>query len=141
MEELLLGKTKCEKRILTYGTFDYLHIGHINILKKAKALGGYLIVGLSTDNFNEKKNKNSHSQFIERKEILESIRYVDQVISEESWEQKTNDIKKYDIDTFVMGDDWVGEFDFLKDYCEVIYLPRTKNISSTIVKHGLADSI
>tara|TARA_B110000879_G_C10959300_1_gene426912 strand:- start:260 stop:529 length:270 start_codon:yes stop_codon:yes gene_type:complete len=88
-----------------------------------------------------KKNKNSHSQCRERKEILESIRYVDQVISEESWEQKTNDIKKYDIDTFVMGDDWVGEFDFLKDYCEVIYLPRTKNISSTIVKHGLADSI
>lgn len=129
------------KRVLTYGTFDYLHIGHINILKRAKLLGDYLVVGLSTEAFNRKKHKQSHSSYQERKEILEAIRYVDLVIPEDDWEQKVDDVKKHDIDIFVMGDDWSGEFDFLKAYCEVVYLPRTENISSTIVKHGLADDI
>src|SRR5690606_28616266 len=116
------------KRVLTYGTFDYLHIGHINLLRRARALGDYLVVGLSTDEFNLKKHKQSHSSFEERKAILEAIRYVDLVIPEVTWEQKIDDVKRLDIDIFVMGDGWKGEFDFLSEYCEVIYLPRTQNI-------------
>ncbi|MBQ3060685.1 MAG: glycerol-3-phosphate cytidylyltransferase [Desulfovibrio sp.] len=119
------------KRILTYGTFDVLHYGHINLLKRAKALGDYLIVGLSTDNFNNIKNKKSYYSFYQRKLILESIRYVDLVIPEESWEQKIHDIKFYKADIFVMGDDWEGKFDFLSKQCDIIYLPRTPEISST----------
>lgn len=122
------------KRIMTYGTFDLLHYGHINILKRAKSLGDYLIVGLSSDEFNELKGKKSVMSYEERKEILESIRYVDKVIKESSWEQKVDDIIKYNIDVFVIGDDWEGKFDFLKEYCEVVYLPRTKSISTTLLK-------
>ena len=118
----------------TTGVFDMFHIGHLNILKRAKSLGDYLIVGLSSDEFNELKGKKSVMSYEERKEILESIRYVDKVIKESSWEQKVDDIIKYNIDVFVIGDDWEGKFDFLKEYCEVVYLPRTKSISTTLLK-------
>ena len=128
-------------RVLTYGTFDYLHIGHINILRRAKKLGDYLVVGLSTDEFNRSKNKHSHSCFEDRKAIVKSICYVDLVIPEITWEQKVDDIKKYNIDIFVMGDDWEGKFDFLRNHCEVIYLPRTENISSTLIKNGLSAAL
>ena len=129
------------KRSITYGTFDLLHYGHINLLKHAKALGDYLIVGLSTEEFNILKHKSSHFPYAERKLILEAIRYVDEVIPEENWEQKISDIKKYKIDIFVMGDDWKGEFDFLKEFCEVIYLPRTEGISSTKIKRDLFEKM
>lgn len=125
------------KRILTYGTYDFLHIGHINILKRAKSLGDYLLVGLSTDEFNMAKKKSSHSSFSERKEILESIKYVDEVFAEKSWDQKIRDVQKYNIDIFIMGDDWSGEFDFLMEFCQVLYLPRTKGVSTSIIKNNL----
>lgn len=126
------------KRVLTYGTFDLLHYGHINLVRRAKDLGDYLIVGLSTDEFNALKGKESYFKFEERKMLLESIRYVDLVISENNWEQKIEDIIKYEIDVFVMGDDWEGKFDFLKEYCEVVYLPRTEDISTTQIKSELS---
>ena len=126
------------KKIITYGTFDLLHYGHINLLKRAKQMGDYLIVCLSTDEFNKNsKNKECYFSYEIRKQVLESIRYVDLVIPENNWNQKINDIKEFGIDTFVMGDDWKGKFDFLKDYCEVIYLPRTKEISTTKIKKDL----
>ncbi len=128
------------KRVITYGTFDLLHYGHINILRRAKALGDYLIVGLSTDEFNsEKKNKKTYFNYEQRKTLLESLRYVDLVIPETDWAQKIEDVKLYKIDTFVIGDDWKGKFDFLKDYCEVVYLPRTPEISTTQIKADLSD--
>ncbi len=127
------------KRIITYGTFDLFHIGHLRLLKRAKELGDYLIVGVSTDEFNKLKGKRSVFSFEDRKEIIESLRFVDKVIAEENWEQKIEDVKKYNVNIFVMGDDWKGKFDFLKKYCEVIYLPRTENISSTILKDRLKD--
>ncbi|MCP9226745.1 glycerol-3-phosphate cytidylyltransferase [Bacillus mycoides] len=126
------------KRVLTYGTFDLLHYGHINLVRRAKDLGDYLIVGISTDEFNALKGKESYFKFEERKMLLESIRYVDLVISENTWEQKIEDIIKYEIDVFVMGDDWEGKFDFLKEYCEVVYLPRTEDISTTQIKSELS---
>ena len=126
------------KRVITYGTFDLLHYGHINILRRAKELGNYLVVALSTDEFNAiYKNKKCYFSYEKRKQLLESVRYVDLVIPEESWEQKISDIQLYKIDTFVMGDDWCGQFDFLKDYCEVVYLPRTPEISTTKIKSDL----
>ena len=125
------------KKVITYGTFDLLHYGHINLLKRAKALGDYLIVALSSDKFNVIKGKRSFFNFEERKTILESIKYVDEVIMEDAWEQKITDIKKYNIDIFVIGNDWEGKFDFLKDYCEVVYLPRTPDISTTQIKKYL----
>lgn len=125
------------KRVLTYGTFDLLHIGHINLLKRAKDLGDYLIVGLSTDYFNDVKKKKAYYSYENRKTILESIKYVDEVIPERNWNQKVQDVKHYNIDLFVMGDDWKGEFDFLKEYCEVIYLPRTLGVSSSKIKMDL----
>lgn len=127
------------KRIITYGTFDLLHYGHINLLKRAKALGDYLIVGLSTSEFNLKeKHKQCYFSYEQRKSLLEAIRYVDLVIPEESWEQKIEDIHQYHVDTFVIGDDWTGKFDFLrKEGCDVVYLPRTPEISTTIIKHDL----
>ena len=120
------------KRIITYGTFDLLHYGHINLLRRAKMLGDYLVVALSTDDFNRRsKNKICVQTYEERKMILESLRFVDLVIPEENWEQKKNDIRLYHIDVFCMGGDWTGKFDFLKEYCQVIYLPRTEGISTT----------
>lgn len=128
------------KRIITYGTFDLLHYGHINLLRRAKALGDYLIVALSTDEFNMiEKSKKSYFSYEVRKQLLEAIRYVDLVIPENNWKQKKQDIKEYHIDTFVMGDDWKGKFDFLKDFCEVVYLPRTPEISTTIIKNDLKE--
>ncbi|PFR92336.1 glycerol-3-phosphate cytidylyltransferase [Priestia megaterium] len=126
------------KKIITYGTFDLLHYGHVNILERAKELGDYLVVGLSTDEFNNLKNKSSFFPYEHRKRILESIKFVDEVIGEQNWEQKIKDILKHDIDTFVMGDDWKGKFDYLSDYCKVVYLPRTQGISSTLIKEHLA---
>ena len=127
------------KRVLTYGTFDLLHYGHINLLKRAKALGDYLIVALSTDDFNEVKGKKAYHNYETRKKMLEAVRYVDLVIPEESWEQKIDDVKKYQVDIVVMGSDWAGssKFDYLKDYCEVVYLPRTEGISTTKIKEEL----
>lgn len=125
------------KKVITYGTFDLLHYGHINIFKRARELGDYLIVAISTDEFNKLKSKKSYFSYEERKLMVEAIRYVDEVIPENTWEQKVDDVKKYNIDTFVMGDDWKGKFDFLKDYCEVVYLPRTEGISSTQIKSEL----
>ena len=126
------------KRVITYGTFDLLHYGHINLLKRAKELGDYLIVVVSTDEFNWKeKHKKCYFTYEERKKLVESIRYVDLVIPETSWEQKNTDVLEYHIDTFVMGDDWKGKFDFLKDKCDVVYLPRTPEISTTKIKNDL----
>jgi glycerol-3-phosphate cytidylyltransferase len=125
------------KKVITYGTFDLLHWGHINILKRARELGDHLTVALSTDQFNAVKNKKTYHSYENRKVILESIRYVDQVIPETNWDQKIDDVIKHDIDLFVMGDDWKGEFDFLKEYCEVVYLPRTVGISTTKIKNDL----
>ena len=126
------------KRIITYGTFDLLHYGHINLLRRAKELGDYLIVAISTDDFNwNMKNKKCYFSYEQRKQMVEAIRYVDLVIPEESWEQKREDVKKYQIDTFVMGDDWEGKFDFLSDICEVVYLLRTPEISTTQIKKEL----
>lgn len=128
------------KRILTYGTFDLLHYGHFNILKNCKKLGDQLIVGVSSDEFNALKGKTSVMTFEERKEFLDNIKYVDKVIKEENWEQKVNDILKYRIDVLVMGDDWKGQFDHLKEYCDVVYLPRTECISTTEIKKLLANN-
>jgi glycerol-3-phosphate cytidylyltransferase len=131
--------TENKKRIvITYGTFDMFHIGHLNLLKRAKALGDYLIVGVSTDKFNEQKGKKTLIPFEQRAEIVKSIKYVDLVIPEESWEQKVRDIQKYNVDTFIIGEDWKGKFDYLKEYCEVHYLPRTKGISTTQLKRSLS---
>src|SRR5574344_655403 len=107
------------KRVITYGTFDVLHYGHIRLLKRAKELGDYLIVVLSSDEFNKIKNKESYYTYEQRKMILEAVRYVDLVVPEYNWEQKRDDVVKYQADIFVMGDDWKGKFDFLKDLCEV----------------------
>lgn len=125
------------RRILTYGTFDLLHIGHINLLKRARALGDYLIVGLSTDEFNTMKEKKSYHSFEERKKLLEAVRYVDLVIPESNWEQKVSDVSNYKVDLFVMGDDWTGKFDFLKAHCDVEYLSRTEGISTTKIRKDL----
>lgn len=123
------------KKVITYGTFDLLHYGHINLLKRAKELGDYLIVCLSTDEFNSQKGKKSFFSYEERKMILESIKYVDEIVPEENWEQKKTDVIKYGVDVFVIGDDWQGKFDYLKDQgVDVVYLPRTPEISSTEVK-------
>ena len=126
------------KKIITYGTYDLLHYGHVNLLQRAKALGDYLIVALSTDEFNwDEKQKKCYFPYNERKRLLESIRYVDLVIPENSWDQKVSDVQEFKVDTFVMGDDWEGKFDFLKEYCDVVYLPRTPEISTTQIKQDL----
>lgn len=122
------------KRVLTYGTYDMLHIGHIHLLRRAKELGDHLIVGISTDEFNQLKDKTSFHPYQDRKMIVESIKYVNEVIPETNWDQKISDIQNYHVDIFVMGDDWEGKFDFLKEYCEVIYLPRTEWVSTTLLK-------
>lgn len=125
------------KKVITYGTFDLLHYGHIQLLKRAKERGDYLIVAVSTDEFNNIKGKKAYFKFEKRKEMVEAIRYVDEVIEEKSWNQKIEDIKKYNIDEFVMGDDWTGKFDYLKEFCKVTYLSRTKEISTTKIKGDL----
>ncbi|MEB6570553.1 glycerol-3-phosphate cytidylyltransferase [Staphylococcus auricularis] len=125
------------KRVITYGTYDLLHYGHIELLRRAREMGDYLVVALSTDEFNRIKNKKSYYNYEQRKMMLESIRYVDLVIPESNWDQKSQDVETYDIDIFVMGHDWEGEFDFLKDQCEVIYLNRTEGISTTQIKREL----
>jgi len=128
------------KRVITYGTFDLLHYGHINLLRRAKEHGDYLIVGLSTDDFNRQKGKESYFSYDERRQLLESCRYVDLVIPEYSWDQKRDDCNRYWVDTLVMGDDWEGKFDFLKqEGVEVIYVPRTPEISTTKIKEDLAN--
>lgn len=126
-----------KKTIITYGTFDLFHYGHLQLLKRIKKLGDELIVAVSTDEFNRLKGKKTLIPFQQRAEIVEAIQYVDKVISENNWEQKVDDIKKFNVDIFCMGDDWEGEFNFLKNVCDVIYLPRTKNISTTHVKNSL----
>lgn len=125
------------KRVLTYGTFDLLHWGHINLLKRAKNQGDYLVVALSTDEFNAIKGKRAYHSYEERKLMLEALRYVDLVIPENDWNQKIDDVVTYKIDEFVMGDDWEGHFDFLKEYCEVTYLKRTEGISTSKIKEDL----
>ena len=126
------------KKVITYGTFDLLHYGHIQLLRRAKAYGDYLIVALSTDEFNwNEKQKKCYFSYEQRKMLLESIRYVDLVIPEENWAQKVSDVQEFNVDTFVMGDEWEGKFDFLKDYCDVVYLPRTPEISTTQIKKDL----
>lgn len=125
------------RRLITYGTYDLLHYGHIELLRRAREMGDYLIVALSTDEFNQIKNKKSYYDFEQRKMMLESIRYVDLVIPEDGWGQKETDVDRYDVDVFVMGHDWEGKFDFLKDKCEVVYLKRTEGISTTKIKQEL----
>ncbi len=125
------------KKVITYGTFDLLHAGHIHLLRRARALGDYLLVVLSTDEFNAQKHKQAYHSYEDRKLILEAIKYVDEVIPELTWEQKVKDVVDNQIDVFVMGNDWEGKFDFLKEYCEVVYLPRTEGISTTKIKHDL----
>lgn len=130
------------RTVLTYGTFDLLHIGHINLLKRARDLGDQLIVALSTDEFNLRaKDKTCATRYEDRKVILESLRFVDRVIPEECWEQKTKDVLEHQVDVFTIGDDWAGKFDFLKEHCEVIYLSRTANISTTDVKKMIQTGI
>lgn len=127
------------KKVITYGTFDLLHYGHINLLKRAKSLGDYLIVGLSTDEFNmNEKNKDCYFDYDKRKSLLDALRYVDLVIPEKNWEQKLSDIQNLNVDIFVIGDDWKGKFDYLKDSgVEVVYLPRTEEISTSKIKEDL----
>lgn len=125
------------KTIITYGTFDLFHIGHLNLLKRLKELGDKLIVAVSTDEFNSLKGKKSIIPFNQRIDIIQSIKHVDLAIPETNWDQKIHDIKQYKVDIFAIGDDWQGKFDFLYDYCEVVYLPRTSDISSTEIKNTL----
>lgn len=132
-------KVSAMRRVITYGTFDLLHYGHISLLRRARALGDYLVVGLSTDEFNwREKRKRCYFPYEERREMLEAIRYVDLVIPEESWDQKRSDVREYRIDAFAIGDDWAGRFDFLEEEgCEVVYLPRTPEVSTTRIKSDL----
>ena len=125
------------KKVITYGTFDLLHKGHVNILKRARELGDHLTVVVSSDEFNALKGKKAYTSYEDRKYILEAIKYVDAVLPEFTWEQKVDDVKDNDIDVFVMGDDWEGKFDFLKEHCEVVYLPRTEGVSTTKIKEDL----
>lgn len=126
-----------KKIVLTYGTFDLFHIGHLQLLRRLKELGNYLIVGVSTDEFNAQKNKRTIIPFEDRIEIVRNIKFVDMAIPEENWEQKQKDIKEYNVSIFGMGHDWTGKFDELSQLCEVTYLPRTPNISSTDIKKSL----
>lgn len=131
--------TNMKKTIITYGTFDMFHIGHLKLLQRLKSLGDELIVAVSTDEFNKGKGKKVMIPYVQRAEIIENIKCVDKVIPEETWEQKITDMSKYDIDIFAIGDDWEGKFDFLKEHCEVVYLERTKNISTTKLKKSLTN--
>jgi len=126
------------KRVITYGTYDLLHWGHINLLKRAKQHGDYLIVALSTDAFNATKGKSAYHNYEHRKLMLEAVRYVDLVIPEETWEQKASDIEKYQVDIFLMGNDWEDKFSEIHDLCEVVYLERTPGVSTTFIKQTLS---
>lgn len=128
-------------RVLTYGTFDLLHWGHIRLLKRAREQGDYLVVALSTEEFNEGKGKKTYHDFETRKAMLEAVRYVDLVIPEEDWDQKIGDVKLLEIDKVVMGGDWAGDprFEILKDYCDVVYLDRTEGVSTTKIKQDLGE--
>ncbi len=137
VQEGLARSIKTMKKVITYGTYDLLHVGHINLLRRAKELGDYLVVVLSSDEFNALKHKTAYHCYEDRKIILEAVKYVDEVLPEYTWEQKIQDVVDNQIDVFVMGDDWKGQFDFLKDYCEVVYLPRTDGISTTKIKQDL----
>lgn len=132
------GEWKMTRTVITYGTFDMFHIGHLNLLRRISDLGDRLVVAVSTDEFNAGKGKRTLIPFEQRAEIVRNIRYVDEVIPESSWEQKVGDVKRYQVSTFAMGDDWVGKFDFLSPYCEVIYLPRTEGVSTTELKRSLS---
>lgn len=125
------------KKVITYGTFDLLHKGHVNLLQRARDLGDYLIVAVSTDTFNALKGKAAYTPWEDWKMILEALSCVDEVIPETHWEQKIKDVKENKVDLFVMGDDWSGEFDFLREYCEVVYIPRTVGVSTTKIKKDL----
>ena len=125
------------KTIITYGTFDLFHRGHLNLLKNLKKMGDELIVAVSTDAFNTLKGKETFVPFEQRKNIIRATTYADRVIAEENWEQKIQDIEEYSVSTFAIGEDWKGKFDFLKEYCEVVYLPRTKGVSSSRLKKYL----
>ena len=124
------------KKVITYGTFDLFHYGHLRILERSKQLGDYLIVAVSTDEFNEIKGKKCIYPYEHRAEIVKAIKYVDLVISEKNWEQKASDIQKYSVDIMVMGSDWEGKFDELSSLCKLVYLPRTPGISSSEIKQN-----
>lgn len=126
-----------EKIVITYGTFDMFHIGHLRLLQRLKKLGDRLIVAVSTDEFNTIKGKTTVIPFIDRMEIVRNIKCVDEVIAENNWEQKISDIQKYHVSIFAMGNDWEGRFDYLKEWCEVVYLPRTEGISTSYLKQVL----
>ena len=125
------------KTVITYGTFDMFHVGHLKLLERLKAMGDRVVVAVSTDEFNRSKGKKTLIPYEQRAAIVGAIEHVDLVIPEASWEQKLRDVKKYDVDIFAIGDDWKGEFDFLEELCEVMYLPRTRNISTTDLKRSL----
>ena len=127
------------KTVITYGTFDILHVGHINLLRRARAMGDRLVVGLSSDQFNQSKHKSALLTYENRRAVLEAIRWVDEVFPETAWDQKVDDIKRYAAGIFVMGHDWEGKFDFLSEHCQVFYLPRTEDISTTEIKQSLLD--
>ena len=133
------GDPRPMRRVLTYGTYDLLHWGHIRLLKRARALGDYLVVGLSTEQFNAQKGKETYHDYATRRAMLEAIRYVDLVIPEERWDQKVDDVERYQIDTVVMGSDWKNDprFEVLRDRCELVYLQRTAGISTSKIKHDL----
>jgi glycerol-3-phosphate cytidylyltransferase len=126
-----------DRIVLTYGTFDLFHPGHVQLLKRARELGSRLVVGLSTDEFNAKKGKRSVMSFDERKMVLESCRYVDEVFAEYDWSQKLNDARRLGADVFVMGDDWAGKFDFMQESCNVVYFSRTQGVSTTQIKTSM----
>jgi glycerol-3-phosphate cytidylyltransferase len=123
-----------ERIVLTYGTFDLFHPGHVQLLRRAKELGSKLVVGLSTDEFNAKKGKRSVMRYEDRKTVLEACRYVDAVFPEQDWQQKLDDAKRLGANVFVMGDDWAGKFDFMNSACNVVYLARTEGVSTTQIK-------
>ncbi len=127
-----------KKTIITYGTFDMFHIGHLKLLKRLKAMGDELIVAVSTDEFNVLKGKKTLIPYQQRADIVAAIKYVDKVIPEDNWEQKVTDVATHNVSTFVIGDDWQGKFDFLKEHCEVKYLPRTEGVSTTMLKQSLS---
>lgn len=125
------------KKVITYGTFDLFHIGHLNLLRRARELGDHLTVAVSTDSFNARKHKQCIYPWEHRAEIVSAIRYVDEVIPETCWEQKREDIVRLGVSVFVIGEDWKGEFDFLQDLCRVVYLPRTESISTTTIRSSV----